>query len=189
MSLSDYPIPASNTPSEPITAPDSSITSDQYLSFLLGEERYAVDILNVQEIRRFDTVTFVPDAPHYIKGVINLRGVIVPVMDLRLKLNMKPANHDHFTVMIVLTIGARVIGIVVDSVCDVIELKREHILPPPQFSATIDQQMISGISTLDENMVIILDGQRLTVLEDNLSISNRKTSSDHAEPIEFNSVT
>jgi len=183
MSLSDYPIPAT-TLSEQYT--DSSSTSGQYLSFLLDKERYAVDILNVQEIRRFESVTFVPDAPHYIKGVINLRGVIVPVMDLRLKLNMEPANHDYFTVMIVLTIGTRVIGIVVDSVCDVIELKQEHILPPPQFSASIDQQMISGISTLDEMMVIVLDSKRLTANEDSLPVSTAKNHNTAA--IELNSI-
>jgi len=163
MRLSDCSVSAI-APPQPLT--HSPVMSGQYLSFNLGQERYAVDILNVQEIRRFDTVTLVPDSPDYIKGVINLRGVIVPVMDLRLKLNMPAAQHDHFTVMIVLTIGARVIGIVVDSVCDVIELKRESILPPPQFSDGVHSSLICGISTLDETMVIVLDSERLTANED-----------------------
>jgi len=156
--------PSACSTSAASTAPPAAAAAiaRQYLSFTLGDERYAVDILNVQEIRRFESVTFVPDAPACIKGVINLRGVIVPVMDLRLKLGMAAVDYDHFTVMIVLTIGPRVIGIVVDSVCDVIELDPHHILPPPEFSGAMDSRVISGISTVDGHMVIVLDSQHLT---------------------------
>jgi len=178
MSLSNDPISAATSSQPP--APSSS--NGQYLSFILGEERYAIDILNVQEIRRFDAVTLVPDAPNYIKGVINLRGAIVPVMDLRLKLNMPAAKHDHFTVMIVLTIGARIMGIVVDSVCDVIEINREHIFPAPQFSALIHPSMISGISTLaDDTMIIVLDSERLIAQENNEQCSITTTHLNHTQ--------
>jgi len=176
MRLSNDPISVATSPEQP--APSLS-TNGQYLSFILAEERYAVDILNVQEIRRFDTVTLVPDAPNYIKGVINLRGIIVPVMDLRLKLNMPEAKPDHFTVMIVLTIGARIMGIVVDSVCDVIEINPEHILPPPQFSTVIHPSMISGISTLDDTMIIVLDSERLIAHEGSKQCSITTTHLSH----------
>jgi len=178
MRLSDYPASAI-TPIEQSTQP-STKSSNQYLSFNLGEERYAVDILHVQEIRRFDTVTLVPDAPIYIKGVINLRGVIVPVMDLRLKLNMPPAKHNPVTVMIVLTIGVRVIGIVVDNVCDVIELKNDAILPPPQFTSLVNPSMISGISTLDDTMIIVLNSERLIAYEDSNDAKTKMVNSNHS---------
>jgi len=130
---------------------------NQYLSFTLGAEQYGVDILKVQEIRDYGAVTRVPDAPDYIKGVINLRGTIIPVMDLRLKLNMCDANYDDFTVMIVLNLATRVIGVVVDGVSDVIEIKADDILPPPEFGVAVDTRAISGISTIDGRMVMLLD--------------------------------
>jgi len=182
MRLSDYPAEAL-TPAEQSTQPSTN-NSNQYLSFNLGQERYAVDILHVQEIRRFDTVTLVPDAPAYIKGVINLRGVIVPVMDLRLKLNMPPAKHNPITVMIVLTIGARIIGIVVDNVCDVIELKSDAILPPPQFTSLINPSMISGISTLDDTMIMVLNSERLIAYEDSNDATTKTVISNHSSPTE-----
>ncbi|KGT84818.1 chemotaxis protein, partial [Xanthomonas vasicola] len=104
-------------------------TGGEFLSFALGEEHYGVDILKVQEIRGYDSVTRLPDAPDYIKGVINLRGTIVPVIDLRLKLRLKEARYDAFTVMIVLNVEDRVVGIVVDSVSDVIPLNDDQIRP------------------------------------------------------------
>jgi len=130
---------------------------NQYLSFTLGAEQYGVDILKVQEIRDYGAVTRVPDAPDYIKGVINLRGTIIPVMDLRLKLNMCDAHYDDFTVMIVLNLATRVIGVVVDGVSDVIEIKADDILPPPEFGVAVDTRAISGISTIDGRMVMLLD--------------------------------
>ena len=134
---------------------------DEFLSFTLGEEDYGVDILKVQEIRGYDAVTRLPDAPDYIKGVINLRGTIVPVIDLRLKLRMKEARYDAFTVMIVLNVEARVVGIVVDSVSDVISLNADQIRPTPEFGASVDTRFISGIGTMDERMLILLDIETL----------------------------
>ncbi|RXR06647.1 chemotaxis protein CheW [Pseudoxanthomonas composti] len=143
----------SNTQSQPIAG--------EFLSFTLGEEHYGVDILKVQEIRGYDAVTKVPDAPEYIKGVINLRGTIVPVIDLRLKLRMKEARYDGFTVMIVLNVEDRVVGIVVDSVSDVVPLAPEQIRGTPEFGAAVDTRFISGIGTLDERMLILLDIETL----------------------------
>ncbi len=139
----------------------SAANAGEYLSFTLGEEQYGVDILKVQEIRGYDQVTRVPDAPDYIKGVINLRGTIVPVIDLRLKLRLENARYDAFTVMIVLNVEQRVVGIVVDSVSDVIELSAEQIRPTPEFGAAVDTRFINGIGTQDERMLILLDIETL----------------------------
>ncbi|WAH62557.1 chemotaxis protein CheW [Xanthomonas hortorum] len=136
-------------------------TGGEFLSFALGEEHYGVDILKVQEIRGYDSVTRLPDAPDYIKGVINLRGTIVPVIDLRLKLRLKEARYDAFTVMIVLNVEDRVVGIVVDSVSDVIPLNDGQIRPTPEFGAAVDTRFISGIGTQDDRMLILLDIETL----------------------------
>ena len=139
----------------------SGATGGEFLSFTLGEEHYGVDILKVQEIRGYDSVTRVPDAPEYIKGVINLRGTIVPVIDLRLKLRLKEARYDAFTVMIVLNVKDRVVGIVVDSVSDVIPLNEDQIRPTPELGAAVDTRFISGIGTQDDKMLILLDIETL----------------------------
>ena len=136
-------------------------TGGEFLSFALGEEHYGVDILKVQEIRGYDSATRLPDAPDYIKGVINLRGTIVPVIDLRLKLRLKEARYDAFTVMIVLNVEDRVVGIVVDSVSDVIPLNDDQIRPTPEFGAAVDTRFISGIGTQDDRMLILLDIETL----------------------------
>ncbi|QGJ67263.1 chemotaxis protein CheW [Xanthomonas oryzae pv. oryzae] len=136
-------------------------TGGEFLSFALGEEHYGVDILKVQEIRGYDSVTRLPDAPDYIKGVINLRGTIVPVIDLRLKLRLKEARYDAFTVMIVLNVEDRVVGIVVDSVSDVIPLNDDQIRPTPEFGTAVDTRFISGIGTQDDRMLILLDIETL----------------------------
>jgi purine-binding chemotaxis protein CheW len=133
----------------------------EFLTFVLGEEEYGVDILKVQEIRSYDTVTRLPDAPDYIKGVINLRGIIVPVIDMRLKFRLQSAEYNALTVMIVLSVGGRVVGMVVDSVSDVVRLGDKQVRAVPELGATIDRQFLTGIGTLDERMLILLDIERL----------------------------
>ena len=153
-----------NNPAAPHSATSASskaATAGEFLTFTLGQEEYGVDILKVQEIRGYDAVTRLPDAPEYIKGVINLRGTIVPVIDLRLKLRLKDARYDAFTVMIVLNVEDRVVGIVVDSVSDVIPLGPEQIRPKPEFGAAVDTRFISGIGTVDDRMLILLDIETL----------------------------
>ncbi len=140
---------------------DVDTDSKEFLTFALGEEEYGVDILKVQEIRGYDAVTRLPDAPDYIKGVINLRGTIVPVIDMRLKFNLANADYTAVTVMIVLNVSDRIVGIVVDSVSDVIRLASEQIRVVPELGATIDRQFLTGIGTLDERMLILLDIERL----------------------------
>jgi purine-binding chemotaxis protein CheW len=139
----------------------SAEPADEYLTFALGEEEYGVEILKVQEIRGYDTVTRLPDAPDYIKGVINLRGTIVPVIDMRLKFRLAKVEYNALTVMIVLNVADRVVGMVVDSVSDVIQLEAEQIRPVPDIGSAIDRQFITGIGTRGERMLILLEIERL----------------------------
>lgn len=134
----------------------------EYLTFRLGEEEYGVDILKVQEIRSYDTVTKLPDAPEYIKGVINLRGTIVPIVDMRLRFRMAAANYDEFTVMIMISVEDRIVGLVVDGVSDVITLDDEHIRPPPEISAgSLDTRFITGLGAIDDHLLILVDIDQL----------------------------
>ncbi|WP_091532989.1 chemotaxis protein CheW [Fontimonas thermophila] len=143
-----------------------SASGGEFLTFRLGDEEYGVDILKVQEIRGYDTVTRIPDAPAFIKGVINLRGTIVPVVDLRMKLSVGRVAYDAFTVMIILNLGRRIVGVVVDSVSDVIALKPDQVRPAPEIGTVIDTRHIIGIGTIDERMLILLDIERLMLSAD-----------------------
>jgi purine-binding chemotaxis protein CheW len=134
---------------------------NEFLTFTLGDEEYGVDILKVQEIRGYDTVTKIPDAPDFIKGVINLRGTIVPVIDMRLKFRLGRAEYNEFTVMIILNIGRRVVGMVVDGVSDVMQLTPEQIRPAPEFGSAVNARYITGIGALDERMLILMDIEKL----------------------------
>jgi len=135
--------------------------SGEYLTFTLGEEEYGIDILKVQEIRGYDAVTKIANAPPFIKGVINLRGVIVPIVDLRIKFKLGQPTYDQFTVVIILNIGKRVMGIVVDGVSDVIQLNSENLRPAPEFGSILDTKYILGLGTLDERMIIVVDIEKL----------------------------
>ena len=147
----------SQTPNDPT----ASATANEFLTFALGTEEYGVDILKVQEIRGYDAVTRLPDAPDYIKGVINLRGIIVPVVDMRVKFRLERCDYGPTTVMIVLNVGGRVVGMVVDSVSDVMRLEPAQIRAVPDIGGAIDRQFLTGIGTIDERMLILLDIERL----------------------------
>ncbi len=142
-------------------ATDEGGHAQEYLTFILGPEEYAIDILKVQEIRGYDAVTTIANAPAFIKGVVNLRGTIVPIVDLRIKFGIGNVEYTPFTVVIILNIGGRVVGIVVDSVSDVTMLRPEQIRPAPEFAATVDTKFIVGLGTLDERMLIVVDIGRL----------------------------
>lgn len=133
----------------------------EFLTFTLGNEEYGVDILKVQEIRGYDTVTRIPDTPEFIKGVINLRGTIVPVVDMRLKFKLENVTYDDFTVMIILNVARRVVGMVVDGVSDVIALTSEQIRPAPELGRTLDSEFLTGIGALDQRMLILVDIEKL----------------------------
>ena len=129
----------------------------EFLTFRLGEEEYGIDILRVQEIRSYEAPTRIANAPHFIKGVVNLRGVIVPIIDLRLKLGCESAEYNAFTVVIVLNVRGRVVGAVVDSVSDVLELTRDHIKPAPELHSNVDGNFITGIGSVGDRMLILMD--------------------------------
>jgi purine-binding chemotaxis protein CheW len=130
------------------------------LTFKLGAEHYAIDILKVQEIRGYEAVTRIANAPESVKGVINLRGNIVPIIDMRIRFNLPLANYDSFTVVIIVNVGTRVVGMVVDGVSDVVSLSSDQIQPGPTMAA-IDQSCITGLGTLQDRMLILLDVQAL----------------------------
>jgi len=133
----------------------------EYLAFTLGDEEYGIDILKVQEIRGYDAVTRIANAPPFIKGVINLRGHIVPIVDMRIKFNLDAVTYDAFTVVIILSVASRVVGIVVDGVSDVLTLRPDQIRPAPEFGAACDTQYLLGLAAVDERMLILVDIERL----------------------------
>jgi purine-binding chemotaxis protein CheW len=132
----------------------------EVLVFVLGKEEYGVDILKVQEIRGYEKVTPLPSAPDYLKGVVNLRGIIVPVIDLRVKFGMPDPTYDSFTVVVILRIAARVIGIVVDGVSDVIGLAPGDVKTAPQLGSMVDSTFLAGLATQNERMILLLDIER-----------------------------
>ena len=140
----------------------AEIDASEFLTFRLGVESYGIEILKVQEIRGYETPTAIANAPDFIKGVINLRGVIVPILDLRIKFQLAQANYDEFTVAIILNVAGRVVGVVVDSVSDVLTLATDSIRATPEFaSAAFDTKYITGLATVDERMLILLDIEKL----------------------------
>ena len=150
------------TPTADVSGYQQALASEgEYLTFRLGTEEYGIDILRVQEIRSYEQPTRIANAPHFIKGVVNLRGVIVPIVDLRIKLGCESVEYTTFTVVIVLNVHGRVIGAVVDSVSDVIRLGAGDIKPSPELNTAIDMSFITGIGSIksgdDERMLILVD--------------------------------
>jgi len=135
--------------------------SREMLTFRLGSEAYGINILNVQEIRGCDPVTPIAGTPKFIRGVIDLRGVIVPIVDMRMKFALCEAHYDDSTVVIILNVARRVIGIVVDAVSDVVTFGADQIRPVPEFSAQLDTKFIMGLARLEGQMVILLDIEHL----------------------------
>lgn len=142
----------------------------EFLSFKLGTEEYGIDILKVQEIRRYEKPTRMANVPEFIKGVVNLRGIIVPIIDMRIKFKLASVEYNDFTVVIILNVSGRVLGIVVDGVSDVITLAPEQIKPAPDFSSNLDTGYIIGLGTIDERMLILMDIELLTA-GDNMALT------------------
>ena len=143
-----------------------STDGSQFLTFTLGSEEYGVEILKVQEIKGYTTVTPIPNTPGYVKGVMNLRGTIVPVVDLRSKLSMNTAEYTQFSVIIVVTVGSRVMGLVVDAVSEVLNIPRGDIQPTPDFGAQVDARFISGMAKAGDKLVVLLDLDRVLGVEE-----------------------
>jgi purine-binding chemotaxis protein CheW len=150
-----------STPASGQKAADIVDDGREFLAFKLGAEEYGIDILKVQEIRGYEAVTRIASAPEFIKGVINLRGIIIPVVDMRIKFQLGTPTYDQFTVVIILNISGRVVGMVVDSVSDVTTLAQEQIRPAPDMGASFDAQYMIGLGTIDERMLILIDIDKL----------------------------
>lgn len=140
---------------------DSAVNANEFLTFTLGKEEYGIDILKVQEIRGYDAVTHIANTPAFLKGVINLRGTIVPIVDLRIKFNLGDPSYDAMTVVIILNLSGRIVGVVVDSVSDVLTLQPDQIRPAPSFSASLDTRHVVGLGAIEERMLILVDIEKL----------------------------
>ena len=143
------------------SATHAQLETREFLAFKLGTEEYGIDILKVQEIRGYEKPTRMANVPKFIKGVVNLRGIIVPIIDMRIKFNMATVEYNEFTVVIILTVSGRVLGIVVDGVSDVTTLTPDQIKAAPDFSANLDTSSIIGLGTVDDRMIILMDIERL----------------------------
>ena len=136
-------------------------SSGQYLTFYLGDEAYGVDILRVQEIRGWEAVRALPDAPEYVKGVLDLRGIIVPIVDLRLRFGNTDPVYESTTVVIIVAVdhgdGTHLVGVVVDGVSDVLDAKDAEIKPPPRLAGSINKHYLQGMVSLDRGMVVLVD--------------------------------
>ena len=146
---------------ETSTGSQVAAADNEFLIFTLGKEEYGIDILRVQEIRGYDAVTTIANTPEFIKGVINLRGIIVPIVDMRIKFNLNSVEYNQFTVVIILNLASRVVGMVVDGVSDVITLMPEQIKASPEFSASLDTRYIKGLGAVDSRMIILMDIEKL----------------------------
>ena len=145
------------TSNREIDSQTAGIGISEFLTFSLGSEEYGIDILKVQEIRGYDVVTPIANAPDFLKGIINLRGNIVPIVDLRIKFRLGDPQYGEFTVVIILNIAGRTVGIVVDGVSDVVSLRQNEIQPPPDFGAAFDHRYLNGLATLPDKMLILVD--------------------------------
>jgi purine-binding chemotaxis protein CheW len=153
----------------------SDADSREFLSFVLGEEHYALDIMSVKEIRGYENVTKIANAPPFIKGVINLRGDIVPIVDLRLKFNVGEATYTEFTIVIMINVAERIVGIVVDAVSDVIRLADDEIRPPPEFGVAFDSRYLLGLVAIEDHMVILVNIERL-ISSDELGLIEKQVN-------------
>lgn len=145
-------------------------TGSQYLTFILGGESYGVDILRVQEIKGWAPVTSIPNTPEYLRGVLDLRGIIVPIIDMRMRFCLEEAEYTALTVIIVLTVetntGQSLIGVVVDSVSDVMNVNAEDIKPTPEFGASVNTEFLKGLATVGDNMVMLLDVDKMLTTDE-----------------------
>lgn len=148
---------------------------DEYLTFHLADEEYGVDILRVQEIRGWENVTRIPNSPEYVKGVLNLRGAIVPIMDLRIRFDLPQAEYTPTTVVVVLSVmnatgdKERIVGVVVDAISDVVNAKLSDIQTTPDFDASIEIEYIQGLATAGDNMLMLVDVDKLLSIEEEIS--------------------
>jgi purine-binding chemotaxis protein CheW len=152
-------------PANPV-ATGAETTATQYLTVNLASEEYAIDILAVREIRGWTPVTRIPQAPHYVLGVLNLRGAIVPVLDLRLRFGLQREEYSATTVTVVVTVAGRLFGVVVDAVSDVLDVQADKVRPVPDMGTTVDTEYLKGLTSVEERMVLLLDVDKLLQPQD-----------------------
>lgn len=143
-----------------------------YLIFTLGNEEYGIDILKVQEICGYHHVTRIANMPDFIKGITHLRGVIIPIIDLRIKFSQSDVIYDNSTVVIIVMLSQRIIGIVVDAVSDVLTLMPEQICPPPEISSILSAEYLMGLGMLEERMLILVNIEKLLNSQEMALIQN-----------------
>jgi purine-binding chemotaxis protein CheW len=149
--------------------PNESLTKNaekEFLTFVLGSETYSLDVMTVKEIRGYQPVTKIANSPDFIKGVLNLRGDIVPILDLRIKFSVGEATYNEFTIVIMLNIDERVVGIVVDEVSDVIKVAAQDVKPPPEFGVVFDSSYLYGLTTIEQQMIILINIESLISSEE-----------------------
>lgn len=159
------------------TTSHSSNASQEFLVFTLGDEQYGIDILKVREIRGYENVTTIANTPDFIKGVINLRGVIVPVIDLRIKFALEMAEYGDQTVMIIVDIGDRIVGMVVDSVSDVMTLTADQIKPAPTMGMSLSSDYIAGLGSIEDRMIVLMDVDALLTSREMAAVAQQGSAS------------
>ncbi len=138
----------------------------QYLTFTLGREEYGIEILRVQEIKGYSAITPIPNTPAFIKGVMNLRGTVIPVVDLRAKFGMSEAEYNRFTVVIVVNVGQRIVGLVVDAVSDVLEVAPTELVPPPEMGREVDTSFLTGMAKSTDHLISLLAIDRVVGMDE-----------------------
>lgn len=152
------------------TQQDSEQSAGEYLTFILGNEEYGIEILKVQEIRSYEAVTKIANTPNFIKGVVNLRGNIVPIVDLRMRFKLTNAEYNDTTVVIILNLNNHTMGIVVDGVSDVLQLSSAQISPVPELVSNIDTKYLLGLGSVEERMLILVDIEQLMSSQEMVSV-------------------
>lgn len=149
---------------------DSEISNSEFITFLLGRDEYAINILNVQEIKRYGDIKHVAKVPEYVKGVINLRGIIIPIIDLRIFFDLTKYDYNEFTVIIILNLNRFKLGFIVDSVSDVVTLKKNEIKPLPPYQTLIHSSLLSGFGVLSDRTFLIIDVDKLLAAIDLMGV-------------------
>jgi purine-binding chemotaxis protein CheW len=159
--------------------PKSAVSVSQFLTFSLGQEEYGIELLKVQEIKGYSAITPIPNTPHHIKGVMNLRGSVIPIVDLRIRFGMDAIEYTKFHVIILINVGAKVIGLLVDAVSDVLNVGPDDIRPAPDFGAHADTRFISGMASAGDKVAVLLDIETL-LSEADLAVSGEANSDEAA---------
>ena len=163
--------------------PKSAVSASQFLTFSLGQEEYGIELLKVQEIKGYSAITPIPNTPHHIKGVMNLRGSVIPIVDLRIRFGMDAIEYTKFHVIILINVGAKVIGLLVDAVSDVLNVGPDDIRPAPDFGAHADTRFISGMASAGDKVAVLLDIETL-LSEADLAVSGEANSDEAAVTVQ-----